>query len=149
MKFKNIKQLQKAFKKVAKDLITEKDLRDFASIQVRERKAGFDSGKAFDGSAWAPLKQSTVERKRRKQSPDPNKILVDEGKLRNTPPIRTEKDRAIISIAKSRADVNEYHEKGTKDMAARPNWGWYDTAIAKINLRFTKVMWKRFKERFQ
>jgi phage gpG-like protein len=149
MKFKSIKQLQKAFKKVAKDLITEKDLRDFASIQVRERKAGFDNGKAPDGSAWAPLKSSTVERKRRKQSPDPNKILVDEGKLRNTPPIRTTKNSAHIPIAKTRVEISKYHTDGTKNMPKREHWSFYDTAIEKINKRFTSVMWKRFKQRFQ
>jgi phage gpG-like protein len=144
MKYKSINELKRAFRKVAKDLIKEKDMRDFAHIQVASRKRGFANGRSPSGEMWEKLKNSTIERKRRKGSPNPEQILVDEGKMVKTAPVRSTKNTAIIPMAKSRIQVSRYHTKGTNHMPAREHWGFYHDAIKKINKLFVKRIWTRF-----
>lgn len=144
--YKNIRELQRAFRKNAKNLLTKQDMHDFASIQVRHRKAGFETGTDPDGNQWAPLKDSTIERKRRKGSSSPEKILVDKGYLAKTAPIEATEKYAKIPVAKSRVDVLDYHEQGNENLPQRKSWGFYKDAIRDINKLFIKRLFKRFKQ---
>ena len=130
------------------------DFKMFAEIARIERKEGMKRGEDADGSPFAPLAASTIERKRRPHttiiasgggakaakvgaSSTPSSPLLDTHRLMNATTTATSKEGKVV-LAKSRSfpvaggrSISELHDKGV-GQKRRHHWAIYKKAIERI-----------------
>lgn len=127
-----------------RDVIKERDLKDFAHIVIRERRSGIEQGIDVEGHQMKKLNAGTVRRKR-KSSISASTPLVNKGHLK-TSRISSSSDEVVkIVPAKSRRRILKYHEDGNGVLPKRSTWGVYPEAARKIEREFRKRLLKYLK----
>ena len=94
-----------------------------AQINVKEIKSGLDTSKGPKGS-FKKLKLSTAKQKRKKGQP--LKPLIATGMMRRLPPVKQKSGNSIVSVAKKRAKIAQYHDKGGSKRGQPPQREWFD-----------------------
>lgn len=112
-----------------------------AQIGVKEIKSGLDTSKGPKGPIQK-VKLSTAKQKKKKGQP--LKPLVATGMMRRLPPVKNKKGVSTISVANKRAEIAQYHDKGTKNLPKREWFDIYPSAERKIERMFKKELVKLF-----
>ena len=120
-----------------------------AQVIVKGVKDGIKAGNDIKGNKFARLKASTVRQKKKKGYKSPSKPLVAKGIMKKLPPIISKTNHAEINVARSRANITGFHNKGTSKMPKREWFGV--TKEAKKNIaravakKYISVLKKNFK----
>lgn len=91
-----------------------------AAILERSTTKRFNTKTAPDGSRWAGLKPATLRAKAKKDGGERGGILVDRGDLYESLTAFANDKMAVVGTPQLYA---QYHQTGTRHMAARPIFG--------------------------
>ena len=136
-KFRKIKD-EIDFKQNINKLIDEV-LFEAAQINVKDIKSGLDTSRGPKG-AIKKVKASTARQKRKKGQP--TKPLIATGTMRRLPPVKKKKGKAIVSLAKKREKIAQYHESGAGDLPTREFFDIYPQTERKVERLLKKKLVK-------
>lgn len=102
-------------------------------LNERITKRCFDQEKDQQGNTWQPLAQSTIEWKRKRYYPHPERILYRTGTMRKTTSriVKAQKDGVRVEWDLSKVPYAIYHERGATHsvhsmrLKARIKRGWH------------------------
>tara|TARA_Y100001963_G_C6715730_1_gene416532 strand:- start:661 stop:1101 length:441 start_codon:yes stop_codon:yes gene_type:complete len=119
-------------------------LNDIANIAVSQIKSDMDKGRDIEGKKFAPLKDSTVESKKKKGSKYPRRPLIDTGLMQKVFRSKSASASSLVSevsTAKKRKEVAIYHNEGAGKLPERK---WFGVG-KKTKRRFDKYIKSRIR----
>ena len=111
-------KLSKNFEKRLGDKgLLKRDVVEIAGMIRDKIEANIRNAKTFTGRPVAPLKPSTIKRKKH------SRPLYETGKLASSVMVETKGSAAVVRLKADRAEIGGYLQVGRSDMKARPFFG--------------------------
>ena len=112
--------------------MTEAEWKTTGQIAKQEIALGMDEQTQVTGVTYPPLLSSTIERKRKKGSPTPDKRLLDTHNMRNSPREVADKLGVSIFFGPQREEIAPYHQFGTGNIPATNFFGISERAAKRV-----------------